>query len=51
MAFLQSSSSCPRTKVRRSTSMDVEKRGEERRTESGIEVKPLYKPEDLEGFD
>jgi methylmalonyl-CoA mutase N-terminal domain/subunit len=35
--------------------MDVEKRGEERqgerRTESGIEVKPLYKPEDLEGFD
>ena len=31
--------------------MDVEKRGEERRTESGIEVKPLYRPEDLEGFD
>jgi methylmalonyl-CoA mutase N-terminal domain/subunit len=32
--------------------MDVEKRGEERRTtDSGIEVKPLYKPEDLEGFD
>ena len=35
--------------------MDVEKRGkarDERRTESGIEVKPLYKPEDLgEGFD
>ena len=31
--------------------MDVEKRGEERRTESGIEVKPLYGPKDLEGFD
>ena len=31
--------------------MDVEKRGGERRTESGIEVKPLYKPEDLNGFD
>ncbi len=31
--------------------MDVEKRADERRTESGIEVKPLYKPEDLEGFD
>src|SRR5215207_2994444 len=31
--------------------MDTEKRWEERRTESGIEVKPLYKPEDLEGFD
>ncbi len=31
--------------------MDVEKSGEERRTESGIEVKPLYRPEDLEGFD
>jgi methylmalonyl-CoA mutase N-terminal domain/subunit len=35
--------------------VDVEKRGkarDERRTESGIEVKPLYKPEDLgEGFD
>src|ERR687893_1928006 len=35
--------------------MDVEKRGEERqderRTESGIEVKPLYKPDDLDGFD
>src|ERR671920_309441 len=31
--------------------MDVEKRGEERRTESGLEVKPLYRPEDLEGFD
>jgi methylmalonyl-CoA mutase, N-terminal domain len=31
--------------------MDVEKRSEERRTESGIEVKPLYKPEDLNGFD
>src|SRR5918997_1043137 len=31
--------------------MDVEKRGEGRRTESGIEVKPLYRPEDLEGFE
>ena len=35
--------------------MDVEKRqGErqqERSTESGIEVKPLYGPPDLEGFD
>jgi len=31
--------------------MDTEKRQKERRTESGIEVKPLYKPEDLEGFD
>jgi methylmalonyl-CoA mutase N-terminal domain/subunit len=31
--------------------MDTEKRRNERRTESGIEVKPLYKPEDLEGFD
>jgi len=31
--------------------MDTEKRPEERRTESGIEVKPLYKPDDLEGFD
>jgi methylmalonyl-CoA mutase, N-terminal domain len=31
--------------------MDVEKRSEERRTESGIEIKPLYRPEDLEGFD
>ena len=31
--------------------MDVEKRSEERRTEAGIEVKPLYRPEDLEGFD
>src|ERR671920_52007 len=31
--------------------MDTEKRHEERRTESGIEVKPLYKPDDLEGFD
>jgi methylmalonyl-CoA mutase, N-terminal domain len=30
--------------------MDVEKK-DERRTESGIEVKPLYRPEDLEGFD
>ncbi len=34
---------------------DVEKRSEERqgerRTESGIEVKPAYKPEDLDGFD
>jgi methylmalonyl-CoA mutase N-terminal domain/subunit len=34
---------------------DVEKRSEERqderRTESGIEVKPAYKPEDLNGFD
>jgi len=31
--------------------MDVEKRREGRRTESGIEVKPLYGPDDLEGFD
>ncbi|MDX6379173.1 MAG: methylmalonyl-CoA mutase, N-terminal domain [Rubrobacteraceae bacterium] len=32
--------------------MDVEKRSEERRTESGIEVKSLYRPEDLgDGFD
>jgi hypothetical protein len=31
--------------------MDVEKRSEERRTESGIEVKPLYKPKDLNSFD
>src|SRR4028119_49777 len=31
--------------------MDVEKRREERRTESGIEVKPLYGPSDLEGFE
>jgi methylmalonyl-CoA mutase N-terminal domain/subunit len=31
--------------------MDTEKRPEERRTESGIEIKPLYKPDDLEGFD
>jgi methylmalonyl-CoA mutase, N-terminal domain len=31
--------------------MDTEKRPDERRTESGIEVKPLYKPDDLEGFD
>ncbi len=31
--------------------MDVEKRTDERRTESGIEVEPLYKPEDLESFD
>ena len=31
--------------------MDTEKRPDERRTESGIEVKPFYKPEDLEGFD
>ena len=31
--------------------MDTEKRQNERRTESGIEVKPLYKPDDLEGFD
>ena len=30
--------------------MDVEKKGE-RRTDSGIEVKPLYRPEDLESFD
>jgi methylmalonyl-CoA mutase N-terminal domain/subunit len=31
--------------------MDVEKRRDERRTESGIEVKPLYGPPDLEHFD
>jgi methylmalonyl-CoA mutase, N-terminal domain len=30
--------------------MDTEKRPDERRTESGIEVKPLYRPDDLEGF-
>ena len=33
------------------SAMDTEKRRDERRTESGIEVKPLYKPGDLEGFD
>jgi methylmalonyl-CoA mutase N-terminal domain/subunit len=31
--------------------MDTEKRPEERHTESGVEVKPLYKPDDLKGFD
>jgi methylmalonyl-CoA mutase, N-terminal domain len=31
--------------------MDVEKRREGRRTESGIEIKSLYGPPDLEGFD
>ncbi len=31
--------------------MDVEKRRNVRRTESGIEIKPFYKPEDLIGFD
>jgi len=31
--------------------VDTEKRQDGRRTESGIEVKPLYKPEDLESFD
>lgn len=31
--------------------MDVERGGDGRRTESGIEVKPLYGPWDLEGFD
>jgi methylmalonyl-CoA mutase, N-terminal domain len=31
--------------------MDTEKRQNERRTESGIEIKPLYGPDDLEGFD
>src|SRR4028119_2368699 len=31
--------------------MDVEKRREERRTEPGIEVKLLYGPSDLEGFE
>src|SRR5215218_1043935 len=31
--------------------MDTEKRQNERHTESGIEVKPLYRPDDLEGFD
>jgi methylmalonyl-CoA mutase N-terminal domain/subunit len=30
--------------------MDVEKK-DERRTDSGIEVKPLYRPEDLQSFD
>src|SRR4028118_208576 len=37
--------------VGRTARREVEKRGGERRTESGIEVKPLYKPEDLNGFD
>jgi methylmalonyl-CoA mutase N-terminal domain/subunit len=34
--------------------MDVEKRGQskdERRTESGIEIQPLYRPEDISGLD
>jgi methylmalonyl-CoA mutase N-terminal domain/subunit len=31
--------------------MDTEKRQNERRTESGIEIKPLYGPDDQEGFD
>ena len=31
--------------------METEKRRDEIRTESGIEVKPLYRPEDVEGFD
>ncbi len=31
--------------------MDTDKRRDERRTESGIEIKPLYKPEDLKDFD
>jgi methylmalonyl-CoA mutase N-terminal domain/subunit len=31
--------------------METEKRRDERRTESGIEVKPFYRPGDLEGFD
>jgi len=31
--------------------MDTEKRPDVRRTESGIEVKPLYRPDDLAGFD
>jgi len=31
--------------------MDTEKRQNERRTESEIEVKPLYRPDDLAGFD
>jgi methylmalonyl-CoA mutase N-terminal domain/subunit len=31
--------------------MDTEKRQDGFRTESGIEVKPFYRPEDLEGFD
>src|SRR5215212_5834126 len=44
------SSSCRRIEIRRT--MDVKKRRDERRTtESGIEVKPVYKPEDLAGFD
>jgi methylmalonyl-CoA mutase, N-terminal domain len=38
------------TEIRRSARMDVEKK-DERRTDSGIEVKPLYRPEDLESFD
>jgi len=36
--------------IRRRARMDVEKK-DERRTDSGIEVKPLYRPEDLESFD
>ncbi len=31
--------------------MDTKKRPDERRTESGIAVKPVYRPDDLEGFD
>ncbi len=31
--------------------MDVEKRKDEHHTESGIEVKSLYRPEDLDGFE
>ena len=31
--------------------MDTEKRPDERHTESGIEIKPAYRPDDLEGFD
>jgi methylmalonyl-CoA mutase N-terminal domain/subunit len=31
--------------------VDTEKRQDGRRTESGIEVKPLYRPDDLQGFE
>src|SRR5918997_625744 len=31
--------------------MNVEKRRDGRRTESGLEVKPLYRPDDLQGFE
>ena len=31
--------------------MDTEKRQNERRTESGIEIKPVYGPADVQGLD